>query len=65
MDRDNRWDRVQKAYDAIVHGEGQRFRDPLTVFKASYAAGVTDEFIVPALVVPTAGSRAPSRAAMP
>jgi 2,3-bisphosphoglycerate-independent phosphoglycerate mutase len=52
MDRDNRWDRVQKAYDAIVHGTGARFSDAPSVFKASYEAGVTDEFIVPALVVP-------------
>ena len=50
MDRDNRWDRVQKAYDAIVHGEGTRYPDALSVFRASYEAGVTDEFIVPAIV---------------
>jgi 2,3-bisphosphoglycerate-independent phosphoglycerate mutase len=52
MDRDNRWDRVQKAYDALVHGEGPRFTTPLEVFRASYAEGVTDEFIVPAVVAP-------------
>ena len=52
MDRDNRWERVQKAYDAIVHGVGPRFSDPLEVFPASYAAGVTDEFIVPSVVAP-------------
>jgi 2,3-bisphosphoglycerate-independent phosphoglycerate mutase len=52
MDRDNRWDRVQKAYDALVHGQGKRFSDPLEVFRASYAEGVTDEFIVPAIVAP-------------
>ena len=52
MDRDNRWERIQKAYDAVVHGVGERFSDPLEVFKASYANGVTDEFIVPSLVVP-------------
>ncbi len=51
MDRDNRWERVQKAYDAVVHGIGARQSDPLEVFKASYANGVTDEFIVPSLVV--------------
>jgi 2,3-bisphosphoglycerate-independent phosphoglycerate mutase len=51
MDRDNRWERIQKAYNAIVHGEGARFPDPLEVFQASYAAGVTDEFIVPSIVV--------------
>ena len=52
MDRDNRWERIQKAYDAVVHGIGSRYSDPLEVFKASYADGVTDEFIVPSLVVP-------------
>jgi 2,3-bisphosphoglycerate-independent phosphoglycerate mutase len=50
MDRDNRWERIQKAYNAVVHGEGARSSDPLEVFQASYAAGVTDEFIVPAIV---------------
>ena len=50
MDRDNRWDRIHKAYDAIAHGQGVRRPDPLSVFDASYADGVTDEFIVPALV---------------
>jgi 2,3-bisphosphoglycerate-independent phosphoglycerate mutase len=50
MDRDNRWDRVQMAYDAIVYGQGRRFADPLEVFRASYAEGVTDEFIVPSVV---------------
>ncbi len=52
MDRDRRWDRVKKAYDAIVHGLGPRFPEPLAVFDASYAQGVTDEFIVPSVVAP-------------
>jgi len=50
MDRDNRWDRIQKAYAAVVWGEGERFPDPLQVFEASYDAGTTDEFIVPTIV---------------
>ncbi|HET9494806.1 MAG TPA: 2,3-bisphosphoglycerate-independent phosphoglycerate mutase, partial [Chloroflexia bacterium] len=50
MDRDNRWERVKQAYGAIVHGQGRRFADPLDVFRASYAEGVTDEFIVPSVV---------------
>jgi 2,3-bisphosphoglycerate-independent phosphoglycerate mutase len=50
MDRDNRWDRVQKAYDVIVHGLGARYPDAPSLFRASYQAGVMDEFIVPALV---------------
>jgi 2,3-bisphosphoglycerate-independent phosphoglycerate mutase len=52
MDRDNRWERVQQAYDAIVHGQGRRFAGPLEVFRASYAEGVTDEFIVPSVIAP-------------
>jgi 2,3-bisphosphoglycerate-independent phosphoglycerate mutase len=49
MDRDKRWDRVQKAYDTIVHGNGVSFSDPIDYIQASYADGVTDEFIVPAI----------------
>ena len=50
MDRDRRWERVHKAYDAVVHGRGVRRPNPLAVFDASYAESVTDEFIVPAVV---------------
>jgi 2,3-bisphosphoglycerate-independent phosphoglycerate mutase len=52
MDRDNRWERVQWAYDAIVHGRASRFTDPLKVFTSSYATGITDEFITPSVIVP-------------
>ena len=52
MDRDNRWDRIQKAYDAIVNGEGRQARDPVSAVKESYNQGVTDEFAAP-IVVPT------------
>lgn len=47
MDRDNAWDRVEKAYDAMVKGEGVQASDPVAAIKASYDDGVTDEFIVP------------------
>ena len=47
MDRDNRWDRVKKAYDAIVNGVGKFEEDPLKVVEDSYKEGITDEFIVP------------------
>ncbi|MDP3936044.1 MAG: 2,3-bisphosphoglycerate-independent phosphoglycerate mutase [Alphaproteobacteria bacterium] len=47
MDRDKRWDRIQKAYDAIVHGHGTPFSDPVEYIQNSYVNGVTDEFIVP------------------
>jgi 2,3-bisphosphoglycerate-independent phosphoglycerate mutase len=49
MDRDNRWERVQKAYDAMVNGQGTIQADPIRVMEESYAAGVTDEFVVPAV----------------
>ncbi|HQG29426.1 MAG TPA: 2,3-bisphosphoglycerate-independent phosphoglycerate mutase, partial [Candidatus Ozemobacteraceae bacterium] len=50
MDRDLRWERVEKGYQALVHGTGNRAADPVTAVEASYAAGVTDEFIVPAVI---------------
>ena len=50
MDRDKRWERVKLAYDAMVHGTGTPTQDPLTAVKASYAEGVTDEFIKPIIV---------------
>ncbi|MDE6592047.1 MAG: 2,3-bisphosphoglycerate-independent phosphoglycerate mutase [Oscillospiraceae bacterium] len=50
MDRDNAWDRVEKAYDAMVMGEGVQETDPVEAIKKSYANGVTDEFMLPAVV---------------
>jgi len=50
MDRDNNWDRIQKAYDAMVLGEGEVFENPLDGIKASYEKGIQDEFIVPFVV---------------
>ena len=47
MDRDNRWERVEKAYAAMVYGEGEQNPDPVDAMQKSYDAGVTDEFIVP------------------
>ncbi len=57
MDRDNRWDRVEKAYDCIVKGEGRAAATPGEVVEASYADGATDEFIVPAVVGDYGGVR--------
>ncbi len=51
MDRDKRWERVQKAYDLLVRGKGIAVADPLQAFDTSYAAGKTDEFIEPHVVV--------------
>lgn len=50
MDRDNRWERIQKAYDVMVKGIGTETEDVLASIAASYEAGVTDEFIEPLLV---------------
>jgi 2,3-bisphosphoglycerate-independent phosphoglycerate mutase len=50
MDRDRRWDRVQRAYDAIVHGVGDRADDAVAAVRAKYAAGETDEFIQPIVI---------------
>ncbi len=53
MDRDRRWDRVQKAYDVITT-DGEGSNSALKVLQASYAQNVTDEFIIPTRVAPGA-----------
>ena len=50
MDRDNRFERVEKAYAALVYGEGVQAEDPEAAMQASYDAGVTDEFVVPVVI---------------
>ena len=50
MDRDNRWERVEKAYNAMVLGQGQPYASSSELISASYAAGVTDEFVLPAVI---------------
>lgn len=57
MDRDNRWDRVAKAYGVMADAEGARFADAGAVVAAAYKAGVTDEFVVPAAVGDYRGMR--------
>ncbi len=47
MDRDNRWERVEKAYAAMVYGEGNQAECPICAVRKSYDEGVTDEFVVP------------------
>ncbi len=47
MDRDQRWERTQRAYDAIVEHEGTEATDVIAAIQASYDAGITDEFIEP------------------
>ena len=50
MDRDNRWERVSKAYDAIVYGEGVEAESAVTAVEESYNNDVTDEFVVPTVI---------------
>ena len=50
MDRDNRWERVEKAYNAMVLGEGNTCDSAVTAVKTSYNEGVTDEFVVPTVI---------------
>ncbi len=50
MDRDNAWDRVEKAYSAMVYGEGVNETEPVQAIKNSYANGVTDEFMLPTVI---------------
>lgn len=51
MDRDKRWERVRLAYDAMVKGTGEKATDALAAVEQAYAAGVTDEFIKPTVIV--------------
>jgi 2,3-bisphosphoglycerate-independent phosphoglycerate mutase len=51
MDRDNRWPRIEQAYQAMVHGDAEfRSADPIAVMRGNYERGVTDEFVVPAVI---------------
>jgi 2,3-bisphosphoglycerate-independent phosphoglycerate mutase len=51
MDRDHRWDRIKKAYDAMVLGEGIRRPSAVEAVRESYASNVTDEFMLPSVMV--------------
>lgn len=51
MDRDKRWERVQKGYEAIVLGRGQTAADPVAAIRKSYDGGRTDEFVTPTVMV--------------
>ncbi|MBR1210390.1 2,3-bisphosphoglycerate-independent phosphoglycerate mutase [Bradyrhizobium sp. JYMT SZCCT0180] len=55
MDRDKRWERVGKAYDAIVEAEGPHFADAQSAMSDAYAHDVTDEFVVPSVIGNYAG----------
>ena len=60
MDRDNRWERVEKAYAALCYGEGIRNPDPVAAVRASYQTvdaegkNLTDEFVIPVVCLPEA-----------
>ncbi|MFM2136556.1 MAG: hypothetical protein RL021_1956 [Bacteroidota bacterium] len=55
MDRDKRWERVRKAYDLLVHGTGTAFESAVKSVERSYADGITDEFILPAVITDAGG----------
>ncbi len=60
MDRDNRWERVQMAYDALVHGQAEsKSNDPVTALQSNYEQGVTDEFVKPIVITRGTGPAAP------
>lgn len=57
MDRDSRWERVERAYAAMVRGQGLDADDPLGAVKAAHARGETDEFIQPTVISGYSGAR--------
>lgn len=56
MDRDKRWERVEKSYRALVYGEGPKFASALDVVNDSYAKSVFDEFVEPSVIVDANGN---------
>lgn len=56
MDRDKRWERVQKGYSAMVCAEGKRADSPLMAVEQAYAAGETDEFVTPTVILDANGN---------
>lgn len=56
MDRDNNWDRVQKAYDSLVKGEGVKATSAVQAMEDSYAQDVTDEFVLPTVITDESGA---------
>src|SRR4051812_6317569 len=55
MDRDKRWERVEKCYEVLVDARGRRFDDAFAALDASYADNVTDEFVLPCVLGDYAG----------
>jgi 2,3-bisphosphoglycerate-independent phosphoglycerate mutase len=59
MDRDNRWERAERAYRAVVHGQSEvRTHDPVEAMRKSYETGVTDEFALPVVITDGPGPAA-------
>ncbi len=56
MDRDNNWDRVEKAYDSLVKGEGVKATSAIKAMEESYANNITDEFVLPTVVTSEDGT---------
>ena len=50
MDRDGRWDRVERGYDAIVHGVGEHAPSAIAAIEAAYERGENDEFVAPTVI---------------
>ena len=50
MDRDKRWDRVERGYDAIVHGVGEHAPSATAAIEAAYERGENDEFVAPTVI---------------
>jgi 2,3-bisphosphoglycerate-independent phosphoglycerate mutase len=60
MDRDNRWERIERAYRAVVHGQAElRSPDPVAALRSSYEQGITDEFVLPVVITAGPGPAAP------
>jgi 2,3-bisphosphoglycerate-independent phosphoglycerate mutase len=61
MDRDKRWDRTERAWKALVHGEGEHAASAVAAVRAAYARDVTDEFVPPTVIDDPAGAARTSR----
>ncbi|MFN2512677.1 MAG: 2,3-bisphosphoglycerate-independent phosphoglycerate mutase [Pyrinomonadaceae bacterium] len=55
MDRDKRWERTKRAYDLLVHSQGERDADPVSAIKRAYERGLTDEFVEPFVILDAGG----------
>jgi 2,3-bisphosphoglycerate-independent phosphoglycerate mutase len=56
MDRDKRWERTRRAYELLIHAEGEMATDPMVAIKHSYELGVTDEFVAPVVITGEGGA---------